>query len=175
MVLNSKDPLKVDSLSILYDGDTVGLGQVNVIHQPDNLESTENYLYVTEDPSTANQGVAPGRIWRIALTGASTGTAEIAAVVDQTYDGDPAIDADGFGDAANGFWESSGIIDVSDVFGEDTFLVTIQAHSLWVSNQAGPDNWTRSAGTWTVGPDGFPDWMLKREGGQLLLVRIPGG
>jgi hypothetical protein len=178
MVLNKKDPLKVDSLSILYDGDAVGLGQVNVIHQPDNMETTNDYLYVTEDPSSANQGVSPGRIWRIALHGPGAGTAEIVANVLQTYDGDPSMDVDGFSNAAQGYWESSGIIDVSTIFGPGTFLVTIQAHSLWVAKTPEADNWTRTGGThnsWTPGPDGFPDWMNKREGGQLILVKIPGG
>lgn len=184
MVLNRQDPLKVESLSILYDGDTVALGQVGVIHQPDNLATSENYLYVTEDASTANQGVSPGRIWQIALYGPDAGTARVVAEVDQSYDGDPTLDVDGFTDAADGYWESSGIIDVSNVFGEGTFLVTIQAHSLWVEKELDaadlPDDWTRTAtgpttGVWSEGPDGFPDWALKREGGQLVLIQIPGG
>jgi hypothetical protein len=177
MVLNRQDPLKVESLSILYDGDTVALGQVGVIHQPDNLETTANYLYVTEDPSTANQGVSPGRIWQIALRGPNAGQANVVAEVDQSYDGDTSIDHDGFAAvAADGYWESSGIIDVSNVFGEGTFLVTIQAHSLWVDKTPGPDLWTRTGGAWTsMTPDTYPDWMLKREGGQLVLIQIPGG
>lgn len=38
-----------------------------------------------------------------------------------------------------------------------------------------PDNWTRTGATWSAGPDTYPDWALKREGGQLILVKIPGG
>jgi hypothetical protein len=63
-----------------------------------------------------------------------------------------------------GAWEASGIVDVSSVFGPGAFLVTIQAHSLWVEKAAGDDN---------VAPPG-PDFTYKREGGQLLLLRIPG-
>jgi hypothetical protein len=173
MVINETNPLLVDSLSILYDGDTTGLGVANVIHQPDNLESTDDFLYVTEDPSSANQTVAPGRIWRITTDGPNTGDAEVVAQVDQSYDGDGTMDVDGFTNAPQGYWESSGIVDVSSIFGPDTFLVTIQAHSLWVSKQAGPDNWTRTGGSWTPGPDTYPDWMNKREGGQLVLIKIP--
>ena len=173
MVINDTVPTQVDSLSILYDGDLVALGQVPVIHQPDNVETTEDFLYVTEDPSSSNQGVSPGRIWRIALDGPNVGDAEIVAQVNQAYDGDVTMDVDGFANAGQGYWESSGIIDVSHLFGPNTFLVTVQAHSLWVTKQAGPDNWTRTGGAWTAGPDTYPDWMDKREGGQLILIKIP--
>jgi len=175
MILNKTDPLKVDSLSILYDGDLGGLNNPAFIHQADNLETTKGYLYVTEDPSSGNQGLNTARIWQIPLSGGVAGTPTVVAAVNQGYDGDPSMDVDGFANAGPGYWESSGIIDVSDAFGPGTFLVTVQAHSLWVEKDPADDDWTRAAGTWTPGPDGFPDWMNKREGGQLVLIRIPGG
>jgi hypothetical protein len=46
---------------------------------------------------------------------------------------------------------------------EGAFLVTVRAHSLWLETAPGPD----------VTGDGEPDWTLKREGGQLLLLRLP--
>ena len=58
--------------------------------------------------------------------------------------------------AAPGAWESSGIVDVSDVFGEDMYLADVQAGSLIVDEEV--------RGTLTY----------QREGGQLLLVKIPG-
>ena len=53
---------------------------------------------------------------------------------------------------------------MSSVFGRDTFLINIQAHTLWVEKAPGSDD---------VAPAG-PDYTLKREGGQLILLRIPG-
>jgi hypothetical protein len=44
------------------------------------------------------------------------------------------------------------------------FLIDVQAHSLWVEKAPGDDN----------NNDGQPDFTYKREGGQLLLLRIPG-
>ena len=41
----------------------------------------------------------------------------------------------------------------------------MQAHTLWVDKAVGDDN---------VAPAG-PDFTYKREGGQLVLVTIPGG
>ena len=71
----------------------------------------------------------------------------------------------GFGLGAGGSWEASGIIDVSKWFGSGWFLVDVQAHTLWVDTAPGPD---------VVGSGDGPDWLYKREGGQLLLVKIPG-
>jgi hypothetical protein len=63
-----------------------------------------------------------------------------------------------------GVWESSGIVDASAAFGPGAFLIAVQAHTLAIEWQPGDDN---------VAPAG-PDFNYKREGGQLLLIRIPG-
>ena len=64
-----------------------------------------------------------------------------------------------------GAWESTGIVDASKAFGPDMFLINIQAHTLWIEKAPGDDNYA---------PAG-PDFTYKREGGQLLLIKIPGG
>ena len=176
MTLNASNPLVVDRLEILIDHDAMGAGNPAALHQPDNLETTENSLLVQEDPGSHNSGT-PAKIWRYDF---DAETFTVVATVDQSADGEE-TDVDGFADGAQGAWESSGILDVSDVFGPGTFLVTIQASTLWVEKETDladlPDNWTRNAsapGGWTAGADGFPDWIYKRSGGQLLLITIPG-
>ena len=62
-----------------------------------------------------------------------------------------------------GAWESTGIVDASAAFGRGVFLINVQAHTLWVEKAAGDDN----------NGDAGPDFTYKREGGQLLLIRIP--
>jgi Bacterial protein of unknown function (DUF839) len=185
MVLDPKDAHHVKSLSILIEGDDIPLASQDpaaslaAIHQPDNLETTRNSLLITEDPSSANQyPIATGntaRLWWYHLSGPKKGTMEVAFKVDQSADQgltdrDPttqtppgAVPA-GFGLGNAGSWESSGIVDVSRWFGSGWFLVDVQAHTLWIDIARGPD---------VVAPAG-PDWTYKREGGQLLLVRIPG-
>ena len=54
-------------------------------------------------------------------------------------------------------WESSGIVDASAWFGAGAWLLDVQAHDVFVDTMPGP-----------------PGVTLKREAGQLLLVRIPG-
>jgi hypothetical protein len=97
----------------------------------------------------------------VPLTGG--GAPEVVAKVDQSADEGP-TDVDAAPKGNLGAWESSGVVDASAAFGPGAFLVTVQAHTLWVDKAPGDDN---------VAPAG-PDFTYKREGGQLVLVRIPG-
>jgi hypothetical protein len=102
---------------------------------------------IQEDPISINN-FAPGegpsaRIWRYDLR---TGQLTIVAEVDQSADPQ----------ARAGNWESSGIVDASALFGPGAWLVTVQAHSIWVETQPA-EGYTR-----------------KLEGGQLLLLTAPG-
>jgi hypothetical protein len=56
-------------------------------------------------------------------------------------------------------WESTGVVDASQYFGPGAFLINVQAHTIFVDTAPLPSN---SAIT------------QKREGGQLLLIRIDG-
>jgi hypothetical protein len=170
MVLDENDPTKVTSLSILIDGDDRPVKDPDRIHQPDNIESTPRSLLITEDPGSSQQfnpgepNATTARLWRYDL---ATGTLSVAARVDQSadegptdVDGEPGVVAPG----RLGAWESSGVVDVSDAFGPGSFLVTVQAHTLWVEKALGDD----------VFPPPGADWTDKREGGQLVLLRLPG-
>jgi hypothetical protein len=120
--LDPDDPLEVVSLSIAIDADAGGYGNAGVIHQLDNLETTERSVLIQEDPGSHNQGISYARIWRYDI---ATGVQEVVARVDQSLR--PAT--------APGAWESSGIIDASAVFGPDTFLVDVQAGTLIVNEE----------------------------------------
>ncbi len=173
MVLDKNDPTKVLSLSILIEGDDSPVKTIGEIHQPDNIESTKRGLYITEDPGSSQQfsftdpaqvndpNRTPARIWQYKLSGGAT---SVVAVVDQSQD-EAAGDVDTTLRGSYGAWEASGIVDVSDFFGPGTFLVTVQAHTLFVEIADGPDIDPGVVGA---------DWLNKREGGQLLLLRIPG-
>lgn len=176
MVLDPADPMKVTSLSILIEGDDNPLKTLGEIHQPDNLETTLNGLYVEEDTGSG-QSFTPAqqitdaarattaRIWQYKFVGDTfAGSLGVIAKVDQSADEGP-TDVDPTGLSRWGDWESSGLIDVSSIFGPGKFLVNVQAHTLWVEKADGPD---------LLAPAG-PDWTNKREGGQLLLITIPGG
>lgn len=161
MVLDPRDPTQVESLSILIDGDVrgaAGAGAVDLIHQPDNVETTKDLLLFQEDPGSQNQypiGTGtPARIWAYDLK--RGGDPYVVARVNQTADEGPTdVDASTT-KGLWGSWESSGIVDASKFFGKGAFLVDIQAHTLAVQEEV-------------HGPLTFV-----REGGQLLLFRLPG-
>ena len=50
MVLDPTDPTVVTSLSILIQGDDAPTKTLTEVRQPDNVETTANGLYITEDP-----------------------------------------------------------------------------------------------------------------------------
>jgi hypothetical protein len=175
MVLDPENPRQVDSLSILVEGDDAPVKTPTEIHQPDNIESTASGLYITEDPGSSQQfpfgstdaNATTARLWRVDLTAVNPDAAKaVVARVDQSADEGP-TDVDGtpgvFAPGNLGAWESSGVVDASSVFGPGAFLVTVQAHTLWVDKAPGDDNF----------PPAGPDFTFKREGGQLVLLRVP--
>jgi Bacterial protein of unknown function (DUF839) len=180
------DPTEAE-ISILVQGDDSPTGRLGVpalspaslneIHQPDNIETTVNgNLLVTEDPSSANQYDPPqganetsARLWKVPLGNPEAGKVPLLAV-DQALDENAnaalgAVDVDAATAARLGAWESSGIVDASAAFGAGAFFLTIQAHSYWVAKQAGPD---------VLNAPNGPDYFFKREGGQLILLTMPG-
>jgi hypothetical protein len=173
MVMDPADPTQVLSLSIFIEGDDQPVKIVTEVHQPDNLETTVNGLYITEDPGSSQQftpaqaaadpvNATNARIWQHNF---NTNVLSPVLVADQSADEGP-TDVDAAATPGNmGAWEMSGIIDVSSIYGPGSFLVDVQAHSLFTHTSPGPD---------LVAPAG-PDWTNKREGGQLVLVTIPGG
>ncbi|NJM38450.1 MAG: hypothetical protein HC845_11650, partial [Akkermansiaceae bacterium] len=135
-------------LRIIYSGDDAGNGQFMTAEEglrcPDNLDWADNgSIYVQEDQS--NQSGSFGAagfetsIWRLDVTGdlSDNNPSNIVAQATRIAQTDrstvlPLGSTDGSpNDVGN--WESSGIIDVSTLFGEapgELFLFDIQAHSV---------------------------------------------
>ncbi|MBE7498352.1 MAG: Ig-like domain-containing protein [Verrucomicrobiaceae bacterium] len=125
------------NIRILYDGDDAGGGQFmspeEGLRCPDNLDwADDGFIYVQEDQAnqTGSFGAAgfETSIWKLnATTGAAvriTQTDRSTVLPLGSTDTNP-------GDVGN--WESSGIIDVSSLFGEapgELFLFDLQAHSV---------------------------------------------
>ncbi|WP_262562784.1 esterase-like activity of phytase family protein [Acaryochloris sp. CCMEE 5410] len=119
----------------IYDGDDSGNGQFEGsdfgLRSPDNLDwGDDGHIYIQEDRSFSEFGLTSGEeasIWKLDPdSGELTRIAQMdrsALPLGQT-DGDPTDIGD---------WESSGILDVSELFGEDPgnlFVFDVQAHSL---------------------------------------------
>jgi hypothetical protein len=160
-VFDKNDPTVVEGLSILIDGDArgaAGSGALDLIHQPDNVETTKELLLFQEDPGGHNQyplGTGTtARIWAYDLE--QGGEPFVVARVNQSADNGPTDKNASL--ARAGGWESSGIVDASKFFGKGAFLVDIQAGTLIVEEE--------------LRADGI---LYQREGGQLLLLRLPTG
>ncbi len=149
------NPLEGATLDILpgADFDALGYNSTAAVHQPDNVETTTEGLYIQEDTGSHNGQSAAfpdatnARIWRYPF---STGVEHVIAEVNQAIPGAPAFN--------RGAWESSGIVDASAIFGPGAFLVDVQAHG-----------WD----TMIPGGNDAPA-VQQRENGQLLLLRAPG-
>ena len=100
MVFNRHNPRRVDSFSVLADGDAPGTPEFVAMVNPDNMDTSSNSLMVQEDTRDA-------RIWRQDL---ATGNWSVVATVN-----DPR-------------GESSGIVDASDWFGAGSWILDVQAH-----------------------------------------------
>jgi hypothetical protein len=169
MVLDSNDPTVVTSLSVFVEGDDNPVKTLNEVHQPDNIESTQSGILLTEDPGSSQQfpagstdlSATTARLWYVPFSG----TPQVVVKVDQSGDGGP-TDVDGRSAGNWGAWETSGIVDASAAFGPGAFLINVQAHTLWVEKAPGFDTF--------IDANTDPDFTFKREGGQLLLLKIPG-
>ncbi|HEU0245737.1 MAG TPA: hypothetical protein VFR38_01485 [Gaiellaceae bacterium] len=171
MVFDPDDPTVVTSLTVFVEGDDNEVKTVDEVHQPDNIETTPTGMLLTEDPGSSQQFTAAqqltdprattARLWYVPFSGAP----EVVVKVDQSADGPTGLtDVDGRAPGNWGAWETSGIVDASAAFGPGAFLIDVQAHTLWVEKADGEDNFA---------PPG-PDFTYKREGGQLLLLKVPG-
>ncbi|MCY7303665.1 MAG: hypothetical protein LH654_11665 [Thermoleophilia bacterium] len=167
MVLDPSDPTIVTSLTVFVEGDDSPVKTATEVHQPDNIETTATGLLLTEDPGSSQQfpasstdaSATTARLWYVPFSG----TPDVVARVNQAADGG-ATDVDGRAAGNWGAWETSGIVDASAAFGPGAFLINIQAHTLWVEKAPGEDN----------NGNGLPDFAYKREGGQFVLIKIPG-
>jgi serralysin len=123
------------NLKILYSGDDAGAGKFAGpdfgMRSPDNLDwANDGFIYIQEDRSVSGFGAVSGEeasLWKL---NPANGALTRIAKIDRT-----AVPA-GQTDVAPlevGNWESSGIVDVSKLFGKAAgsfFIGNTQAHSL---------------------------------------------
>ena len=123
--------LGTTKISVIYNGDAVAAAGRDIGFAPDNIDVSKDFLMIQEDGTAQSRPeytkrAREGSIWRHDLKNnfAAKRVAELnppgtAIAVGQTNP--PSVTA--------GIWESSGIIDTSDFFGNDTWLMVVQAHA----------------------------------------------
>jgi hypothetical protein len=129
--LNGGDPTGTAVLRVVYNADQVIAEGGDIAISPDNIDTSDRYLMIDEDGTPQSRLVMQalgreGGIWRFDLNGGGSKVDADSAkfVAELAPPG-----ADGIPVPVPGTWESSGIIDASAFFGEDTWLVDVQAHS----------------------------------------------
>ncbi|MBD2424080.1 choice-of-anchor I family protein [Cyanobium sp. FACHB-13342] len=153
-------------LKVVYDGDLLA-DPTTGIRNPDNMTiSADGYVYLQEDRangggtniSAGNFGTQEASIWQLAIdpiTGDSIDDPTRWAQIDRTAV--PTVYGQTDPNPADyGNWESSGIIDVSAIYGEaagSLFLADVEAHNLTNGN---------------IGSSGY-----LVQGGQLTLIQNP--
>jgi hypothetical protein len=120
-------PTKSGTLEVLYNADAIVKAGGDIAISPDNIDISKRHLMVQEDGTTESRLVmaAKGRdgsIWRfdISRRGVDVGSALRVVELDPPGRDDVAV--------GPGVWETSGVIDASDLFGRDTWLFDVQAH-----------------------------------------------
>lgn len=135
VTLDPADPTVVRRLDVVLDGD-----EGDDLYRPDNLDSDLRCLMIQEDPEV--RGIHPARILRYDVR---TRRLDVIAECAERDTRERLLPS-----GTGGAWESTGIVDVSDIFGDDTWLIAVQAHTIE-----------------------SPSFGGRGGGGQLLLLRGP--
>lgn len=141
--IDESDPRNA-SLTLVIDGDTSSSPRLT---NPDNLDTSKESVVVQEDRNGEyRQSDDPGNGYgRVLVYDLETRKLRTVARVNTPSNLDP------------GAWESSGVINASELLGEDQWLLDVQSHSL-------PEE--------QPGPSLVPDSSIG-EDGQLLRIKIP--
>jgi len=129
LLLNPVNPRGAAGLQIVYNADQVVAAGGDIAISPDNMDASQAYLMVQEDgtpdsrPIMASKG-RDGSIWRFVINpDGSIDATSATRVVTLNPPGRDNIEV------GAGVWESSGVIDASALYGPDTWLFDVQAHS----------------------------------------------
>lgn len=153
VVLDEDDPLK-GTITCVLDGDKID-GRAKSFLSPDNITVTENYAYIQEDPAATPDTPEKTHYARLYQYNLNTGELKTVLECDQV-----SAVAKGYG-SLDRTWEIEGMIDVSDIIGEeDTFLVCFQNHG-----------WEPADGSAFTDPTANMDPNSTKEGSQLLVIK----
>jgi hypothetical protein len=126
--LHPGNPTKPGTLEVIYNGDEIVAAGGDIAISPDNIDISEDSLMIQEDGTAESRPVmgAKGRdgsIWRFDIDrqGVDVGSATRIVELDPPGRDNVAV--------GPGVWETSGIIDASALFGENTWLFDVQAHA----------------------------------------------
>jgi hypothetical protein len=112
---------------VLYNADQIVAAGGDIAISPDNLDVSEDYLMINEDGTASSRPVMAsknrdGSIWRFDIDEGGVDVASALRVAELDPPGRDGVPV------GPGVWETSGIIDASHVYGDNTWLFDVQAH-----------------------------------------------
>jgi hypothetical protein len=150
LTLNVDNPLK-GKLECILDGDNVSSAAYNLFQNPDNICVTTNYVYILEDANIYGDETHDGYIYQYDI---KNKTLKPALEIKKTA----SYHTNGTSFNILGDWETSGLIDISDVIGiPNTFTVSVQSHS-WLNDRF-------------KNPDGGSKRPDEKEGSQIVVIK----
>ncbi len=127
---DKKNILGTTKIEVLYNGDTIAAANGDIGFAPDNMDASRDFLMIQEDGTTQSRleyasRAREGSIWRHSIRDGFAAKRVVELNPPGTVSAalntpPPAISA--------GVWETSGIIDASNFFGNDSWLFAVQAH-----------------------------------------------
>jgi Bacterial protein of unknown function (DUF839) len=122
--------LGMTTIEMLYNADTVSAAGGDIGFAPDNMEASRNFLMIQEDGTSQSRPqyasrAREGSIWRHSIADGFAAK----RVVELNPPGTVAVAGSLPPAVLPGVWETSGIIDASPFFGQDSWLFVVQAHS----------------------------------------------
>lgn len=125
--LHRGNPINNGTLTVLYNGDAIIASGGDIAISPDNVDISEKYLMINEDGTAESRTVMgskgrDGSIWRFKINKRGVDVSSAARIAELDPPGRDGIAV------GPGVWETSGIIDTDEVFGEGTWLFDVQAH-----------------------------------------------
>jgi hypothetical protein len=126
--LTGKDSTGPARLTVEYNADQVIAAGGDIAISPDNIDVSRDYLMINEDGTTTSRAVMAakkrdGSIWRFDIDEDGIDLSSALRIVELNPHGRDRIAV------GPGVWETSGIIDATELYGKDTWLFDVQAHS----------------------------------------------
>ena len=115
-------------LTVAYNADQVIAAGGDIAISPDNIDVSRDYLMINEDGTTTSRAVMAakkrdGSIWRFDVDEDGIDVSSALRIAELNPPGRDRVAV------GPGVWETSGIIDATDLYGKDTWLFDVQAHA----------------------------------------------
>jgi Bacterial protein of unknown function (DUF839) len=127
--IDRRDPTATGTLTVLYNADTIDAANGDIAFSPDNVGTSGKYLMINEDGTASSRPemqsrLRDGSIWRFDVDKNGLDVSSATRVGELDPPGRDNVPV-----PVSGTWETSGIIDTDDIFGDGSWLFDVQAHA----------------------------------------------